>query len=163
MTTHNSTIGRFRCRFQLVFRKLGIASPPCLTHLTPIYGGQIDQLDDFLTQAVALYSKRTSPEIIHNLIYNYGSTYPQVLDCLDDDTIDTCQVTKAKVRYSVRQEMAQKLADVILRRADLGSAAWPGEACLQLCAETMATELGWDQSRKEQEINEVRTVYTLVN
>jgi glycerol-3-phosphate dehydrogenase len=147
----------------LVFRKLGVTAPPCLTHTTPIYGGQIHQFDDFLTQAVALYSKRTSPEIIQNLIYSYGSVYSQVLNGLEDEAITPCKITKVKVLYSVRKEMAQKLTDVILRRTDLGSAAWPGETCLQLCAETMATELGWDQGRIEREINEVRTVYPSLN
>jgi glycerol-3-phosphate dehydrogenase len=75
----------------------------------------------------------------------------------------TCQLTKAEVLHSVREEIAQKLADVILRRTGLGSAGWPGEACVQVCAGIIATELGWDQARIRREINEVRAIYAPIN
>ena len=69
------------------------------------------------------------------------------------------QVIRAQVYYAMREEMALKLSDVILRRTGLGSAGKPDEDIVQLCAEIMAAELDWGESRKNKEINGVSAVY----
>jgi glycerol-3-phosphate dehydrogenase len=61
--------------------------------------------------------------------------------------------------HGIRREMAQKLADVIFRRTDLGTAGYPGDYCLATCAEIMAAELGWDEDKTELEIDEVKSVF----
>ena len=61
----------------------------------------------------------------------------------------------AQVVHGVRAEMAQKLADVIFRRTDLGTAGDPGHEAVSTCAEIMAPELGWDRKRISQELSEV--------
>jgi glycerol-3-phosphate dehydrogenase len=55
--------------------------------------------------------------------------------------------------------MAQTLADVVLRRTDLGTANYPGDRALATCAEVMARELGWSQERMHQQIAKVRDAY----
>jgi glycerol-3-phosphate dehydrogenase len=49
--------------------------------------------------------------------------------------------------------MAQNLGDVVFRRTDLATGNYPGREALRECAEILAVELGWNQSRIEQEIN----------
>jgi glycerol-3-phosphate dehydrogenase len=153
----------------LVFQKLGRTAPPCRTRVTPLYGGQIERFDDFLTQETQKYTNGLSPETIQHLIYNYGSAYCQVLNYLDRapewgrTVTHTAQVIKAEVLHGIHEEMAQKLTDVVLRRTELGSAGWPGEACVRLCAAIMAAELGWDQIRMEREIAAVKAVYATTN
>ena len=61
--------------------------------------------------------------------------------------------------HGVRQEMAQKLSDIVFRRTDLGTAGHPGDAALQTCAELMAAELGWNDTRRYQELAEVRAAF----
>ena len=56
-------------------------------------------------------------------------------------------------------EMAQKLTDVIFRRTELGTAGYPGDACLKTCAEIMAAELGWNEQRTLNELGETRDAY----
>jgi glycerol-3-phosphate dehydrogenase len=56
-------------------------------------------------------------------------------------------------------EMAQKLADVVFRRTELGSAGHPGKEALQACAETMSAELGWSAPRTRQELQEVENIF----
>jgi glycerol-3-phosphate dehydrogenase len=56
--------------------------------------------------------------------------------------------------------MAQKLADVVFRRTELGSAGNPGEIALKTCAAIMAKELDWDESRIQSEIKEVKAVFS---
>jgi glycerol-3-phosphate dehydrogenase len=64
-------------------------------------------------------------------------------------------VLQAQVRYAIEVEMAQTLSDVVFRRTELGSAGRPDEACVRLCLQTMAAELGWDERRSEREWREV--------
>ncbi len=152
----------------LAFKKLGRESPKCLTDVVPLYGGQIERFADFLAQETAKKTKGLSAEVLRHLIYNYGSEYPQILKYLNQDprwgqTVSpTSQVIKAEVVHGIREEMAQKLADVILRRTELGSAGWPGESCLQTCANIMAAELSWDRARIVREMDEVRAIYKKV-
>jgi glycerol-3-phosphate dehydrogenase len=68
-------------------------------------------------------------------------------------------VPKAEVVHAVREEMAQKLADVVFRRTDLGTGRHPGEAALMQCAKLTASELGWNESRLRQELAEVNGAY----
>lgn len=58
-------------------------------------------------------------------------------------------------------EMAQKLTDVVQRRTELGAAGLPDEASLHACVDLMGAELGWDQARKERELEEVRMQYAM--
>jgi glycerol-3-phosphate dehydrogenase len=51
--------------------------------------------------------------------------------------------------------MAQKLADCVFRRTDLGTAGHPGDEALAVCAALMAAELGWSAARIELELAEV--------
>src|SRR5262249_30666368 len=81
--------------------------------------------------------------------------------CASSDSIgdkNISSVTNAEIRYSVREEMAQKLADVIFRRTELGLAGNPGEACLKRCAKIMSKELGWNTARTQNEIDEVGSI-----
>jgi glycerol-3-phosphate dehydrogenase len=55
--------------------------------------------------------------------------------------------------------MAQTLSDVLLRRADWGSAAHPGMDTVLFCADVMSAELGWSPARRQQEINEINGRY----
>ena len=66
---------------------------------------------------------------------------------------------KAEVIHGIREEMAQKLSDVIFRRTELGTASYPGNTCLKACAEIMAAELGWDDTRTQKELEETKDVY----
>ena len=67
----------------------------------------------------------------------------------------------AEVAYAVRREMAAHVADVLLRRLPLGllnmvhaQEAAPG------VADIMARELGWDDARREKEIESARALLT---
>jgi glycerol-3-phosphate dehydrogenase len=65
----------------------------------------------------------------------------------------------AQVIYAAREEMAIKLADVILRRTGLGSIGRPDDSTLENIAEIMALELGWPTEKKNLEVEEVKAIY----
>ncbi|MCB0109669.1 MAG: hypothetical protein KDE53_27295, partial [Caldilineaceae bacterium] len=105
---------------------------------------------------------RTKPQSLselsmRRLVYNYGDHHRNVLAPVDETGVDTAAVDEAaviaaEVRHAVREEMALTLADVLLRRTELGAAGWPGAACVHHCATVMADELGWSPTRMQQEI-----------
>ena len=52
---------------------------------------------------------------------------------------------------AVREEMAIHLADVVLRRTDLGTAGPPAPGDLEAAAAAMASALGWDERKARAE------------
>jgi glycerol-3-phosphate dehydrogenase len=130
----------------------------------PIYGGQIEDFAAFLCQAIRQRPSAVSPETVRSLVHNHGSEYKRVLTYLDRglcgaETLGETKTLKAEVLYAVREEMAQKLSDVVFRRSDLGTMGHPGEDALRACAALMAAEMGWDTPRMHQELAEVRAVF----
>ncbi len=148
-----------------VFQSWGQKPPQSLSSVTPIYGGEIDDFEELLQNAIAKKSHELSVDDVHSLVYNYGSAYPQVMKYLDhqlesDRTpVDKFSMLKAEVIHALREEMAQKLTDVVFRRTELGSIGNPGNEALQICATTMATELGWNYTRIQQELQEVHNIF----
>jgi len=136
-----------------VFLMLGYKPPPSISADTPLHGGEIELFEAFLQNEIRKSPSGLSEEIIRHLIYNYGSVYPEVLRYLDgglgiDQTLPvSLAVLRAETVYAVRHEMAQTLADVILRRTEVGTAGHPGAEVLNHCVEWMGYELGWSQDR----------------
>lgn len=148
----------------LIFKKLGKKSPKCTTMETPIYGGAIEKFNIFLENAIENRPQELNPEIIHHLVYNYGSEYKEIFKYLIENPglsgkICSTPIIKAEIIHGIREEMAQKLEDIVLRRTELGTAEFPGEECLKICARIMADELGWDIIRVENEIQEVKAIF----
>ncbi len=145
--------------------KLGQKAGPCRTYNTPVLGGQIERFDDFLTDVIARRPAGLGPEVAEHLAYTYGSKQHQILNYLGEDPIlgqticEAFPVIKAEVIHAIRQEMAQTLADVVLRRTELGAAGLPNEECIAVCADLMTAELGWDQDRRQKEIEGVYAAY----
>jgi glycerol-3-phosphate dehydrogenase len=150
----------------LIFRKLGRRPPDSETETTPIFGGRIEQFEDFLGRVVEQRPYDLDREVLDALIHNYGSEYPGVLKYIDGNPewsgrLGNSTVLKAEVVHAVREEMAEKIGDVVFRRTDLGTGGHPGEEALQACARLMASELGWDENRVREETNEVRNKFNL--
>jgi glycerol-3-phosphate dehydrogenase len=152
----------------LAFKKLGKKPLKCKTSLTPIYGGQIEHFEHFLAQAIQKTQPILDPEVTTSLMHNHGCQFYNVINYINDnktlaETIGRSKVLKAEVVHAVREEMAQKLADVVFRRTDLGTAGHPGEDALQTCATLMSAEMGWENGKTETELQEVRTAFPPIN
>ncbi|MFQ6009238.1 MAG: FAD-dependent oxidoreductase [Candidatus Zixiibacteriota bacterium] len=151
----------------LIFRKLGRKPTKSATATTPLYGGQIERFDDFLAQQIEQRFEELDVESIRHLIYRYGSEYPGVLKYLNKDTestqatTDVPSIIKAEILHGIREEMAQKLADVVFRRTELGIAGNSEDRCLQTLAAIMSKEMDWDDVRTQRELEEVRTVFSM--
>ncbi len=149
----------------LVFQKLGKKDKRSQSHQLRLNGGDIEHFNDFKNGVHRQHSDHLEPEVIDHLVYNYGSEYQRIIhygyERPDFSSLipGSKEVLKAEVVHAVREEMAQKLSDVILRRTDLGSGRRPKKESIQVCADIMAQEYGWNRERIKREIEEVNGVY----
>ena len=147
----------------LVFRKLGTPPPRCRSADTPLHGGRVPdfaELVRYVSQDFGAHAR--GPGVAEQLAHNHGDAYGDVLRLVRETpahgaTLGASISLRAEVVYAIRSEMAQKLADCVFRRTDLGTAGHPGDQALEDCAAVMGTELGWSAARIELELAEVRT------
>lgn len=144
-----------------VFETWGKRPPRSPSRETPIYGGQIPAFDTFVEAETQKRPYGLTAEAVRSLLYNYGSAYPAVLKYMQtyangDRTLpEHLAVLQAETRHAVHEEMAQKLADVVFRRTELGTAGHPGDVALAFCAKVMGAALGWNDNKIAQELYEV--------
>lgn len=128
-------------------KKLGISPHTSTSSARPLPGGDIKDFNGLLAHA-------DLNSIKQRLIFNYGSEYKDIVE-LANDNEDTL---KGEIMFAVRNEMAQTLADLVLRRTDLAIHGIPSDEILQTCAQLMAEELGWNTERITAEIEKVKSV-----
>lgn len=148
-------------------RQLDHKPLPTASSQHAVYGGNIERFDRYLDAAIKEHSNQLDEICIRRLVYNYGTAYSKVLQYFDrfdyGDGNNKFRTLKAEIRYGVREEMAQKLSDIIFRRTELGSAGHPGEATLKTSAEMMGQEFGWSFSKIQQELQEVNVLINIPN
>jgi glycerol-3-phosphate dehydrogenase len=72
-----------------------------------------------------------------------------------------CDTIQAEVVYTIRREMAVRLADILIRRTGLGSAGPPPDEAVHAAARIAQVELGWDSERAAQEISAISRFYAI--
>lgn len=151
----------------LAVAQLGRPANPCRTAGTPLVGGDVADFDAFLRDATAAHDDAAPARTRERLARTYGTRHGVVLARLRSSAEDRaplgsmCAVTVGEVRHAVRQEMAVRLSDVLLRRTEAGSAGWPGDDAVAAAARVAAAELGWSPQRVETEVAELRRTYRL--
>jgi len=65
----------------------------------------------------------------------------------------------AEVIYAIRLESAVTLADIVIRRMELGAMEHPGDAGVRAAATIAAEELNWDGTRRDREIAALNAFY----
>jgi len=149
----------------LVFEQLGRISPPCKTHITQLEGGRIDNFQDYLSKAIHRESSILESDTVDHWVRSYGTNYRRITKILPENKSHSKvsplsdQAIYAQVIHAVREEMAIKLSDVILRRTGLGSIGKPSDSILEKSAQCMAKELGWEVDIIGLEIKEVNAIY----
>ena len=142
-------------------RLLGRRVVPSRSAMEPLWGGAIARRDAFLDGAAHAGSHGLDAETMRRLAEIYGSAYGEVLRWIDaEGRLARClsprtPVLGAEVIHAVREEMAQTLADVVLRRTTLGTFGHPGREALEVAASLMAEALCWDAGRTRQELEAV--------
>jgi glycerol-3-phosphate dehydrogenase len=148
----------------LIFSKLSKRIKKSMTCMTPIYGGNINIFEDYYGRAIKEDTFNIDSQTMQALIHNYGSQYKEVTKYLTEnpswaETLGNSTVLKGEIIHAIRDEMASKLADVVLRRTDLGTSGDPGDKALKDCAEIMKNELSWNDGKVLDEIEEVSNFF----
>ena len=63
------------------------------------------------------------------------------------------------VAHAMREEMAQTLSDVVIRRTGLGAAGYPGDPIVADIANRMQITTGWSEERKRRECEALKAFY----
>jgi glycerol-3-phosphate dehydrogenase len=149
----------------LACTKLGHHATACRTADRVIFGAPKSGESFAVGRAMDNRPTWASELLIQELCLLYGTRYLEVLAIaqnepeLREPVSTDGRTIFAQIAYAVRHEMAMTLADVLFHRTGLGFQGYPGEACLQRCAEQMAKELSWDTGRIAREVEEVRKTY----
>ncbi|HXK61036.1 MAG TPA: glycerol-3-phosphate dehydrogenase/oxidase [Acidobacteriota bacterium] len=146
----------------LALAKLGVRAARSRLEDVPAHGGAFETFESLVREVM---KEMALPEdCARALAHNYGSGYREIADLTRQapelaETIGSTSVLKAQIVHAVRSEMGLKLTDVVLRRTDLGTGEYPGSLVIEECARLMAKELGWIESRVEQEIDALEALY----
>ncbi|CAN5627267.1 glycerol-3-phosphate dehydrogenase/oxidase [soil metagenome] len=147
-----------------VYDKLHLHAPKSNTGKTPLPGGATEDFEAFAAEFKA--HSGLAGEISERLLKLYGVRAPDVLALADDDpdlkmplsspaSLETGLIG-AEVIWAFREEMAQKLTDVLLRRSMVGMGPNVGLDVDEAAAEVAVKHLGWDEDRAEREVKEYR-------
>jgi len=129
-----------------VFAKMERKSPASATHRTRLVGGEIDLWNRFVAEQEDRWAVKVPAAAVRHLCHCYGTRIGEVLALLEErpDAArlipGSDEVIAAQVIHATRRECAMKLADVVMRRTDLGSRGHPGRQALEYCARLMGGE-----------------------
>ena len=149
----------------LAILKAGRRPIPCRTASLLIHGADVGDPEAFPRRVERENAGKAPAAALRRLSETYGSACGEVLPLLagrPDLVAPLCPdspAIMAEVVHAVREEMALKLSDVLLRRSDVGSAGNPGEAAMKAAAAIMAAELAWTESRVRSEVEEAGEAY----
>ncbi len=130
-----------------------------------VYGGEHPMRGEDVGDYCREQGLLLAPDIRAGLSQQYGCRFDEVLAAGSrqggwlERIAPGCPVIKAEILHAVHKEYACRLADVILRRTELGSAGYPGDLVLKTCAGLMAVALKWSPERQAEEVRAVQDHY----
>lgn len=149
----------------IVYKKIGAKPPKSATERVPLPGGKAPDLGAFEDE----FRRRSGlPDVLaRRLVKVYGArAYDVLAEAGDDESLKQPLTTEApaietglmgcEVLYAFRYEMAEKLADVLLRRSMVAYGPYVALDVDESAAEVCVKYLGWSQDRAGREVEEFR-------
>jgi glycerol-3-phosphate dehydrogenase len=145
-------------------KKLDRKAPKSRSRKVPLPGSETSDFEAF---AAGFKSASTIPEVLSDrLLKLYGVRAAEVLKIGEEDpelltplsstvSVETALIG-AEVIWAFREEMAQTLSDVLLRRTMAGYGPRVGLDVVDAAAEVAVKHLGWERERAEREVREYR-------
>jgi glycerol-3-phosphate dehydrogenase len=149
-----------------VLKKLRRPMFPSLLNNHYIVGGNIQDINKYKQEQIEKNLYHLGPESICHLIELYGNEYRSIVERYAgakdafEQLVSDSPVRRFEITHAVREESAEKLSDVVLRRTDLAGKGYPGDKCLESAAQIMARELNWSPTRQEEEIRLCRNHFS---
>ena len=148
----------------MVYHKLGTETPASRADKIPLPGGVTPDFEAFAAEFKA--ASGLVDELAERLLRLYGARAPDVLALAGDDPSLRIPLTPsatvesglmgAEVLYAFHLEMAQTLADVLLRRTMVGMGPRVGLDLDEAAAKFAVKHLDWDEERAEREVQDFR-------
>ncbi|HEX5850303.1 MAG TPA: glycerol-3-phosphate dehydrogenase/oxidase [Rubrobacter sp.] len=144
-----------------IFKKLDRKAPKSRARKTPLPGSETADFGSFVD---GFKAASTVPEVVRDrLLKLYGVRASEVLAIGEDDpdlltplspieSVETALIG-AEVIWAFREEMAQTLSDVLLRRTMAGYGPRVARDVVEPAAQVAVQHLGWDEERAEREVN----------
>ena len=146
------------------YKKLGRSAPPSTTDRVPLPGGSVDDYAAFAAEFKA--TSGLTDVLSDRLLRLYGARSPEVLAEAGDDPAlrvslapdPTAQtgLMGCEVLYAFRREMAETLADALLRRTMAGLGPNVALDVDEAAANVAVEHLGWTEERAKEEVENFR-------
>ncbi len=149
----------------LIGRKLGRRVDRSRTDTRTLPGAGIADHEALVIETARAAGIELPLPTIRHLIGKYAEHAAQIVRLLISDPrlgeplAANVPTVAGEVIYAIRNEMALRLSDIVIRRLGVGAAGHPGEAAVRSAAGIAASELGWDPSAVSAEIAEVERFY----
>jgi glycerol-3-phosphate dehydrogenase len=136
--------------------QLGGARAAASSTTEPLPGGDIADFNQALRDLDARRPLWLPQDAIEPMLRNYGTRAQRVLSLAESEPhlaqpLSGSQVLRAEALFAVREEMAVRMSDVVMRRTGLGTNGHPGATALDEMQELLARELGWSAKRVGEE------------
>ena len=145
-----------RC-VDLVAGASGVSTRPCDTATARLPGAASGRTEPVTGTLIERY-RHLPTESVVAAVETFGSRATRVLDLaargsvLAEPISDRRPNTLAEVLFTVRNEMALTLDDVLFRRTGIGTLGTPGRTAVERIAGVMAMEFGWSADETHQQM-----------
>jgi glycerol-3-phosphate dehydrogenase len=144
---------------KLAAKKLDRNLGECITASRHLVGCEIQDMNGFIDR-IKTAKHGLEERTLDWLGRHYGTEYKKVVELASTDAslaevLDPDGEIPAQAVYAIREEMALTLNDIFLRRTGLGTLGAPPDGVIDRVAGLAAEELGWNETRKADEINEL--------
>ena len=150
---------------QMAAPKIGRPMGRSRTARTWLHGCSTGPIEEYVAA-----SRRRNPdfsdETVRYVARHHGTEHDAVLDLARSTpelatTLDLDGELLAQVVVAARHESARTLSDILMRRTGLGTLGLPSDEVLDTVAAVAGRELGWDDARRDAELEATVTSLTL--
>jgi len=142
---------------EILRRRLGWADRRQPSDRTRLRTADFESFDSLCRELEEAGRELLEPKVLVALAHNHGSDARRLLERMREDppsaaVFDNTTVTAAEVRWVCEHEAVETLADVVLRRTDIGTGEYPGAETIAAVADIVGAYKGWNGARREREI-----------
>jgi glycerol-3-phosphate dehydrogenase len=149
----------------LAAKRLGGSTRPTNTATAILPGAGISDHEALTIETARAVGLELAPSIIKHLNAIYGDRSAAIVRLMAERSdwrmplVPGRPNVGAEVIHALREEMACTVADIVIRRSELGAAGHPGAPIVNAVAAIAAEELGWDAGRRNREVAAVDEFY----
>jgi glycerol-3-phosphate dehydrogenase len=146
---------------------LGRSTRAANTTTTPLPGAGIADHEALAIETARAVHLELAPPIIRHLTSIYGDRSAAIVRLMAERSewrmplVPGLPNVGAEVIHAIRAEMACTLADIVIRRSELGAAGHPGDEITRAAAAIAAEKLDWDADRRDREVAAVDAFYRI--